>query len=269
MKPLALRSAEGIRKPMSTSTSTTSPSTVGLTQTPGAISTKPLPPTTGQLPVDGVDQTSTSTVVAKQAGHDGVPAWATPGYFTSLANGGGGTDQKAAGLKGGGGLQVRLASMQTPSKSTPRTMTVDTATTGARRERGRGLLARALHDVGVMGGRPMTAQEIAEAPAALHLTRPSAVASILEQGLRPTTGLYKNLTTWFRDAVYMFGREPTAYQKFVNFSTAAGEATATIEVDLKKLDPQKLYKRVLDGAIIYVSDAPIPKEALRLREAGR
>jgi hypothetical protein len=155
--------------------------------------------------------------------------------------------------------------VEPPKTSAADGTSTSTSTSTETRQRGLGLLQRAMHGAGVIGGRPLTAAEIAEAPVALHLTKPEAVASILENGLRPTTGLYKNLTTWFRNAVYRFGREPTAAQKFVNFSTAASQATATIEIDLQKLDPARLYKRVLDGAIIYVSDAPIPKDALRVR----
>jgi hypothetical protein len=39
--------------------------------------------------------------------------------------------------------------------------------------------------------------------------------------------------------------------------------TEVIEIDLKKLDPDRLYKRVLDGAILYLSDQPIEATALR------
>ena len=253
MKPLALNTGANpttVKTPSSTPVlppTITSPatSTSPTTKAPPANEALPLPPT----PV----------VMTKQAGQGDVPSWATPGWFEQLANAGDGSSP----LKGGRGLQVRMQAMTTSSSPT-----APPKPSEATRQRGLGLLQRALHGVGVIGGRPLAAAEIAEAPPALHLTKPEAVASILEHGLRPTTGLYKNLTTWFRQAVYMFGNEPSAAQRFVNFSTAASQATAVIELDLKKLDPDKLYKRVLDGAIIYVSNEPIPKEALRLRSGS-
>jgi len=260
MKPLVRTGATPTTVKTPPSSTPLSPPSITSTNTP--VST-PTPTTAKQTPAhEPPPLPPTSVVVAKQAGQGDVPAWATPGYFEQLANVGDGTSP----LKGGRGLQVRLQAMTTPSTSA--TSTTPAGTSEATRQKGVGLLQRALHGVGVIGGRPLTAAEIAEAPVALHLTKPEAVPSILEHGLRPTTGLYKNLTTWFRNAVYMFGREPTAAQKFVNFSTASSQATATIEIDLKKLDPDKLYKRVLDGAIIYVSDAPIPKDALRVRSGA-
>lgn len=257
MKPLSLRTR-------TTSTASTTSSSRGgaasaTTSKVPVATTPPAPPPRHEPP----PLPAAPTVVAKQAGQGEVPAWATPAYFQQLANADAGSP-----LKGGGGLQVRLQVMTSSSSSSSvATSSAASSTTKgeATRQRGLGLLQRALHGAGVMGGRPLTATEIAEAPPALHLTKPEAVDSILAHGLRPTTGLYKNLTTWFRKAVYMFGREPTAAQRFVNFSTAAATATATIEIDLKKLDPDKLYKRVLDGAIIYVSDTPIPADALRVR----
>jgi hypothetical protein len=249
MKPLSLRA----RATSTTSASRGAAASATTSKAPASTMPPAPPPRHEPLPLP-----ATPTVVAKQAGQGEVPAWATPAYFQQLANADAGSP-----LKGGRGLQVRLQAMSSSAaaSSAASSTTKDEAT----RQRGLGLLQRALHGVGVMGGRPLTAAEIAEAPPALHLTKPEAVDSILTHGLRPTTGLYKNLTTWFRKAVYMFGREPTAAQKFVNFSTAAAKATATIEIDLKKLDPEKLYKRVLDGAIIYVSDTPIPADALRVR----
>lgn len=132
------------------------------------------------------------------------------------------------------------------------------------RATGLSLLAQVKRNVAVLAGRPLTADEIKAGPA-LHYTRPENVDSIMSSGLRPTEGVYKNLTTWMQDAVYMFPREASSMQKFMNFSTAAMKASAEIEIDLTKLDAEKLYKRVLDGAIVYLSDAPIPPEALRVR----
>ncbi len=39
--------------------------------------------------------------------------------------------------------------------------------------------------------------------------------------------------------------------------------TEIMEVDLTKLDPSKLYRRIMDGAIIYLSSTPIPTDAIR------
>jgi hypothetical protein len=237
-----------------TTTPPTPPPATKPTTTPGVLA--PLP--------------SQSDGVAKAAGQGGAPSWATPGYFHGLQ-----TDPKALGggakgLVGGSGLQVRLGAMTSkPTATTPAgTTTQTTAEQAKRRATGLSLLQKVAHSVGVIAGRPLTADEIRAAPKALHLTRPEHVASILSEGLRPTTGLYKNLTTWFRSAVYMFGREPSGAQKFMNFSTAASSATATIEIDLQKLDPAKLFKRVVDGAIIYVSKDPIAPDALRLRSGS-
>lgn len=166
-------------------------------------------------------------------------------------------------MAGGSALAVRMSSMTMTAGVSP----TRKATTTAIEQRGVGaaLLAQVKRNVAVLAGRPLTPDEIKAGPA-LHYTRPENVASIMSAGLRPTEGLYKNLTTWAQDAVYMFPREASAVQKFMNFSTAASKATAEIEIDLSKLDPDKLYKRVLDGAIVYLSDAPIPPEALRVRQ---
>lgn len=237
--------------------------------TPTTVSgTKPTTTTTPSAPTVPAPLPSQSDGAAKAAGQGGAPSWATPGYFHGLQ-----TDPKALGggakgLVGGSGLQVRLGAMTSKPTTTTTGTTQTTAEQASRRATGLSLLQKVAHSVGVIAGRPLTADEIRTAPKALHLTRPEHVASIMSEGLRPTTGLYKNLTTWFRSAVYMFGREPSGAQKFMNFSTAASSATATIEIDLQKLDPAKLFKRVVDGAIIYVSNDPIAPEALRVRSGS-
>lgn len=248
-------------EPQTTSTPITSTTTKSKTET----STSTVKKQTLQTP-----DVPTSGGTPKQAGQGGVPSWATPSYFSTIAakatpKGPPGTKP----LQGGSSLNVRLGAMTTkmPAKPTSTTPLIADIP-DARRTRAKGLLEKVGHAFGVMAGRPMTEAEIAAAPKALHLTRPEYVDSILTEGLRPTTGLYKNLTTWFRSAVYMFGKEPTPYQKFVNFSTAAGAATAEIEIDLTKLDPSKLYRRVVDDAIIYVSPEPIPASALSVRKSS-
>lgn len=206
-------------------------------------------------------KTGSVATSASPPGTGGVPAWAKAEYFQRLA------EQHASkdALLGGSGLNVRLQAMQKPVEV--EVAAAEPAETPTRR-RGQHLLARTIKALSVMGGVPMSAEAIAQAPKAVHLTRPENVDGILREGLRPTTGLYKNLTTYFRDAVYLFPQAPTAVQKFANFSSASSHVTATVEVDLAKLDPEKLYKRVLDGALIYISNDPIPPEALRLREAS-
>jgi hypothetical protein len=133
--------------------------------------------------------------------------------------------------------------------------------------RGRSLLARAARALGVMGGVPMSPSDIARTKTAVHLTNADAVAPILREGLRPTVGLYKNLTSWCRDAVYMFARPPSALQMMMNLAGKTDTAVELIEVDLTKLDPDRLYRRVLDGAVLYISSEPIPPEALRHKGA--
>jgi hypothetical protein len=155
---------------------------------------------------------------------------------------------------------VRAKALQA-AKARPSTPAADVERT----ERGRSLLERAGRALGVMGGVPMTPEEIARTGTAVHLTRPAAVAPILEEGLRPTVGLYKNLTSWCRDAVYMFPRPPNAMQRAMNFSNDMNVAVEVIEIDLTKLDPDRLYRRVLDGALLYVSKEPIPPDAVRYR----
>jgi hypothetical protein len=206
---------------------------------------------------------SASSTAPAAAGQAGAPAWATPAYFHGLQKTSGSTTGPATGkpLAGGSGLSVRLGAMTT-SSSTGALKSGKTAE--QQRATGLSLLAQVKRNVAVIAGRPLTADEIKAGPA-LHYTRPENVASILSSGLRPTEGLYKNLTTWAQDAVYMFPREASPMQKFMNFTTEATNASAVVEIDLTKLDPNKLYKRVLDGALIYVSDTPIPPEALRVR----
>jgi hypothetical protein len=111
----------------------------------------------------------------------------------------------------------------------------------------------------------MSAEDIARTRTAVHLTHAGAVDPIRAGGLRPTVGPYKNLTSWCRDAVYMFPRLPNAAQRALNFSNAMNTAVEVVEVDLTKLDPERLYRRVLDGALLYVSSDPIPPDALRYR----
>ena len=225
----------------------------------------PPAPTTSTAPsTPPAPLASAATTAPRTAEHSGAPAWATPAYFHGL-------QQKAASsssLTGGSGLNVRLGALLA-KPATVSTTTTSAAPTTAQRATGVSLLARAAHAMGVVTGRPLTADEIASAPPALHLTRPEHVDGILRDGLRPTTGVYKNLTTWCRRAVYMFEREPSAYQKLANFSAQQAKTTAVVEIDLKQLDPDKLYKRLVDNALIYVSNDPIPVEALRLRSDGR
>jgi len=257
-----------LRSPPSSTPVDKAPTTAATTTTPAPLVPATKPTTT--TPTSLAPLPSQADGVTKAAGQGGAPSWATPGYFHGLQ-----TDPKgqggaggAKGLVGGSGLQVRLGALTSKPTTTTTTTTKTTAEQAARRATGLSLLQKVAHSVGVIAGRPLTAEEIRTAPKALHLTRPEHVASILSEGLRPTTGLYKNLTTWFRSAVYMFGREPSGAQKFLNFSTAASSATATIEIDLQKLDPAKLFKRVIDGAIIYVSNDPIAPGALRVRSGS-
>jgi hypothetical protein len=135
--------------------------------------------------------------------------------------------------------------------------------TQARRARGQSLLARVSRAFGVIGGLPMSADDIARTKTAVHLTHADAVAPIVDGGLLPTVGLYKNLTSWCRDAVYMVPRPPSALQVAVNLAGTTPSTLEMIEVDLTKLDPDRLYRRVIDGALLYLSSEPIPKTALR------
>ena len=209
--------------------------------------------------------TSTASTAPRTAAQAGAPAWATPGYFHALQNKSSSSTSPTA-LTGGSLLATRLGAMT--AKAPAATPTTTAASTAPHRNAGLALLAQAGHAVGVLAGRPLTAAEISAAPRALHLTRPEHVESILTSGLRPTTGVFKNLTTWCRKAVYMFASEPNALQKFTNFSLQQHKTTAVIEIDLQKLDPTKLYKRLVDDAIIYVATDPIPASALRLRSSG-
>jgi hypothetical protein len=109
----------------------------------------------------------------------------------------------------------------------------------------------------------MSAAEIARTKTAVHLTHAAAVDPIVQGGLLPTVGLYKNLTSWCRDAVYMFARPPSALQVAINLAGTKPSTLEVIEIDLTKLDPDRLYRRVIDGALLYISSDPIPPTALR------
>ncbi len=124
-------------------------------------------------------------------------------------------------------------------------------------------MARAARAFAVIGGVPMSDDEIARTKTAVHLTHATAVAPIVRDGLLPTVGLYKNATSWCRDAVYMFARPPSALQMTMNLAGTKPSSLEVIEIDLTKLDPDRLYRRVLDGALLYVSSDPIPPTALR------
>lgn len=163
----------------------------------------------------------------------------------------------------GNAPRLRAAALTTTTTATP----AASSTAERTRERGQSLLARAMRAVSVLPGVPMQAADVERLGTAVHLTHAGAVAPILEAGLRPTVGAYKNLTTWCRNSVYMFPSVPNKAQRIVNFAEATNRATEIIEIDLRKLDPEKLYRRVLDGALIYISSDPIPIEALR--HAGR
>ncbi len=226
--------------------------------TPPAIT----PPAIARAEVHAAPVASASSTAPAAAGQAGAPAWATPAYFHSLQKTSG-TTGSATGkpLAGGSGLSVRLSAMTTSSSTGALTSGKAMA---QQRATGLSLLQQVTRNVAVIAGLPLTADEINAGPA-VHYTRPEHVASIMSSGLRPTEGVFKNLTTWAQEAVYMFPREATPLQKFINFTTEAANASAVVEIDLTKLDPNKLYKRVLDGALIYVSDTPIPPEALRAR----
>lgn len=117
---------------------------------------------------------------------------------------------------------------------------------------------------GMVAGTRMTQAEIAAAKG-VHMTSASAAEAIATQGLKPTQGLYKNLTTGGKPAVYMFDGQPNGAQKLANLAGDASKVEKAIEIDLSKLDPTKLYKRGLDGTITYRDPLGIPPEALKVR----
>jgi hypothetical protein len=226
-------------------------------------------------PVDTLDRSvartpstprpSSSTTAREPASP--APAWADAAYFLDVATRARTTTRPGALPAplpvGGSGLSVRAQAMTArPASSASADRPADRE---ALRSSGRSLLARAGRALGVIGGVPMSADDIARTGTAVHLTRPAAVEPILAEGLRPTVGLYKNLTSWCRDAVYMFPKPPSTLQRALNFAEQMNAATEVIEVDLTKLDPDRLYRRVLDGALLYLSDQPIPPDALRHR----
>lgn len=161
-------------------------------------------------------------------------------------------------IAGGSGLSVRLGAMT----QKPTTVTVSPSAappnTPAQTEKSRTLLAR----LAVIGGRPLSEAEIQGLKSAVHLTRGQSVNPILDSGLRPTKNVLANWSTWMRPAVYMFPAPPKVGSLEDHVVRRQG-MTEVVEVDLQQLDPDKLYKRVLDGAILYLSDEPIPPTALR------
>jgi hypothetical protein len=184
-----------------------------------------------------------------------LPAWADAAFFVDVAARASTTTTTPA---AGSALSVRAQALR--SKAAER---VSETEAQARRARGQSLLARAARAFAVIGGVPMSAHEIARTKTAVHLTQAAAVAPIVRDGLLPTVGLYKNATSWCRDAVYMFARPPSALQVAMNLAGAKPSTLEMIEVDLTKLDPDRLYRRVIDGALLYVSSDPIPPTALR------
>ncbi|MBM4281241.1 MAG: hypothetical protein FJ137_10960 [Deltaproteobacteria bacterium] len=196
------------------------------------------------------------------------PAWADAAYFRDIATRARTTPQPGPSPAplpvGGSGLSVRTQAM-TARPASSSAAAAGPAEREALNSSGRSLLARAGRALGVIGGVPMSADDIARTGTAVHLTLPAAVEPILAEGLRPTVGHYKNLTSWCRDAVYMFPRPPSTLQRALNFAEQMNAATEVIEVDLTKLDPDRLYRRVLDGVLLYISDQPIPPDAIRHR----
>lgn len=221
------------------------------------------PPSPAQDPqgrMDALERTETGRT--SSSAQSSAPSWADPAYFQKVAARA--APARASGVRalpvGGTGLSVRAQALEAARAARPSPVDVE-----ERRATGRSLLARAGRALGVIGGVPMSPEDIARTQTAVHLTRPAAVEPILAEGLKPTVGLYKNLTSWCRDAVYMFPRPPSALQRAVNFADQMNAATEVIEVDLTRLDPERLYRRVLDGALLYISDDPIPPEAIRHR----
>ncbi len=106
------------------------------------------------------------------------------------------------------------------------------------------------------------AAKLGELPSvAYHLTEAKNVESIFEMGLRPTEGVYKNLTDFGRKNVYMFGTEnPSGAQRLLNFGKEQAKQEVKILIDVTKLDPSKLTVRPLDSVIRY--RGPIPADAV-------
>ena len=159
---------------------------------------------------------------------------------------------------GGKGLHVRLGAMTTKptSSSTPTTPPPELKKKSAT------LIEQAARALAVVGGRPLTQAEIDGLGTAVHLTRKEAVAPILVQGLKPTTSVLGNWSTLMQRTVYMFPAPPKKGSIEDTVVRAQG-MTEVIEVDLQKLDPSRLYKRVLDGAILYLTPEPLTSTALQ------
>ena len=226
---------------------------------PLAGSSIPSTPTTNapatKAPTTNAPLQSTSTQAPKQAGQNGAPAWATPEFFQGVAaklN-----QQTASSLPlGGKGLNVRLGALT--STKPP----VSTTPPAELKKKSATLLEKLARASAVVGGRPLTQDEIDGLGKTVHLTTKKAVEPILVQGLKPTTSVLANWSTWMKNAVYMFPAPPkkgSLEDKVVRHQGM----TEVIEIDLKQLDPSRLYKRIVDGAIVYITPEPINAAALR------
>ncbi len=110
------------------------------------------------------------------------PPWATPGYFADVAKKAK-SPVTSSTPQAGNALSLRL---QAPQKKAVDGAAVDVA---KQRSAGRSLLQRVAHQTGVLGGHPLSAEDIAKLGTTIHLTREASVQPILDTGLRPTTNL--------------------------------------------------------------------------------
>lgn len=198
-----------------------------------------------------------STASEAPKGQNGAPDWATPEFLQGVANKL--NQQQPTSLPSGGkGLNVRLGAMTKPSSSS----SSSTTPPAHLKKKSQTLLEQVKRTFAVIGGRPLTQEEINGIGKAVHLTRAPAVEPILVEGLKPTTSVMANWSTFMKRAVYMFPAPPkpgSLEDKVVRHQGM----TEVIEINLKALDPSRLYKRVIDGAILYVTPEPITATALQ------
>jgi len=237
------------QRPQLPATTSVKPATTSVK--PTTLPVTPSPSTTSLPPVPKSQATLSTT--STQA-----PAWATSSYFADVA-------KKAA-------LPAQAKTTTTPQQGNALAVRLgaaaakkDVATPAAgvegRRQQGRSLLQRVAHQAAVLGGHPLSAEDIERLGTTIHLTREASVAPILQTGLRPTKNPLANWSTWCRHAVYMFPAPPPQGSLEDKIVRRQG-MTEVMQVDLRKLDPEKLYRRIMDGAIIYLSNTPIPTDAV-------
>jgi hypothetical protein len=121
----------------------------------------------------------------------------------------------------------------------------------------------------LIGTQPLTAAEIQAIKYGYHYTKPTNILSIQKTGLQSfeAKGAISSIASWYKQtfktgeppkAAYTFGKTKPGWGSLGSINTDVPPLT----IDLTKVDPSKLIKRPIDGAIIYTGDK-IPPSAIK------